>query len=211
MNDERLNVVPVTSSARKTPEVDSSAEQSTANGRGEIAELEQQHDEDQHDRQGQHEGQVAERALLFLVSCRRTPRGSPGGMFSPATAFCTSAMPAPRLTPSRRPVTVTIALQVLAADLGLSGQFRRQLASEPRVAVLPVALTSSVLRIASSEARVCPGKRTRMVIGAVVHNHRRGGRLALQDGAGVQFDFLRREPGARRSPRGPPGRSWPAR
>ena len=36
-------------------------------------------------------------------------------------------------------------------------------ASEPMVAVLPVPLTSSVLRMASSEARVCSGKRTRMV------------------------------------------------
>ncbi len=32
MNDERLNVVPVTSSARNTPEVESSAEESTATG-----------------------------------------------------------------------------------------------------------------------------------------------------------------------------------
>ena len=32
MNEERLNVVPVTSSARKTPQVESSAEDSTARG-----------------------------------------------------------------------------------------------------------------------------------------------------------------------------------
>ena len=43
--------------------------------RGEIAELEQQHGEHQHDRQHQHEHQVLERFLLLFVLRRRTARG----------------------------------------------------------------------------------------------------------------------------------------
>ena len=64
------------------------------------------------------------------------------------------------------------------------------LASDPMVAVLPVPLTSGVLRMASREARVSVGEAHADGVGAVVDHHRRGGRLALQDGAGVQFHFL---------------------
>ena len=67
MNDERLNVVRVISSARNTPHVESSADDNHRDGRGEIAELEQQHHEDQHDRQRQHERQILERLLLLGV------------------------------------------------------------------------------------------------------------------------------------------------
>ncbi len=68
MNDEMLNVVPVTSSARNTPEVESSAEARIAAGAAKLPNFEQQHREHQHHRQRQHEQQIAERLLLFRVS-----------------------------------------------------------------------------------------------------------------------------------------------
>ena len=138
MNEERLNVVPVISSARNTPQVESSAEAQHRDGRGEIAEFEQQHDEDQHDGQHQHEHQVLERFLLLLVTGRRTARGC----WAAGSARRWPAAP----WPCRRPgsclrsgaVTCDVALQVLAADFGLAGDLDSTLASEPRVAVLPV-------------------------------------------------------------------------
>ena len=67
MNDDTLNVVRVTSSARKTPEVERIADDRMATGGGERSELEQQHQKDQDDRQHQHEREIAERLLLLLV------------------------------------------------------------------------------------------------------------------------------------------------
>ena len=67
MNDDTLNVVRVTSSARNTPDVDRIADDRMATGGGERTELEKQNEEDQHDRQHQHRREIAERFLLLLI------------------------------------------------------------------------------------------------------------------------------------------------
>ena len=151
MNDEMLKVVPVTSSARNTPEVESSAEAITASGAAKLAELEQQHREHQHDRQDQHEHQVLERLLLLFELRRRTRRESPGGSFNSAIVCCTAAMPSPRFDAFEARRHRDVALQVLAADFGLARNLAT-VASEPSVPVLPVPLTSSVFWIASTES-----------------------------------------------------------
>ena len=80
-----------------------------------------------------------------------------------ATAFCTSAMPSPRLMPSNRPVTATRRCR-FSRMISVWPASSAKSASEPSVAVFPVeALVMIVLRIWSSVARVFSGKRTRMV------------------------------------------------
>ena len=85
-----------------------------------------------------------------------------GGRFDSATAFCTLAMPSPRLMPSKRAVTCTLRCR-LSRRISVWPGISVMVASEPMVAVLPVPLTSSVLRMVSRVLRAEGGKRTRMV------------------------------------------------
>ncbi len=71
------------------------------------------------------------------------------------------------------------------------------------VAVLPVPLTSRVLRMLSRVARVRSRKTHADGVGRGRSSPPAWGRLALQHGAGVQLHFLRREAGARASPPDP--------
>ena len=96
MNEERLNVVPVTSSARNTPEVESSADADHRHRRREAAEFEEQHGEDQHHGKHQHNYEIAKRALLLLVLAAVCTRIE-GGRWSSASGFLHGRDSAPQI------------------------------------------------------------------------------------------------------------------
>ncbi len=123
MNEDRLKVVPVTSRATKTPHVESRAEESTATGAAKLPNSNSSTMKTSTIARTSTKDEVPERALLLLVASavRNADRGRqvqighgllhrhhPGAQVDPLEA-CRSR---------RR------ALQVLAADLGLAGQFR---------------------------------------------------------------------------------------
>ena len=85
------------------------------------------------------------------------------GRCKSATAFCTSAMPLPRLMSFQARRHRDVALQVFAADFGLPGKLARSWPASRAWRSCPVLLISSVLRMASSDAAILLGKRTRMV------------------------------------------------
>ena len=98
--------------------------------------------------------------------------------------------------PSKRPVTAIYALQVLAPDLRLPGFVFKSRERAERGVLAGGADDHRVADLVEGGARVL-GKAHADGVGAVVHDDRRGGGFALQDGAGVELDFLRREAGAR--------------
>ena len=88
-------------------------------------------------------------------------------------------------------------LQILADDFGLAGfilKIRKR--TERRGLAGGTAGDHGVADLIQRRARVF-GKAHANGVGAVVHHHRRGRRLALQDRAGIEFDFLRSEARAR--------------
>jgi hypothetical protein len=105
------------------------------------------------------------------------------------------SMPLPRLMPSKRPVTPMHALQIFAVDFDLAG-FVLETRQRAEGGILAGGTDDHrVLDVVERGARVL-GKTDADGIGAVVDDDRRGGRLTLQDGAGVEFDFLGGETGA---------------
>ena len=74
----------------------------------------------------------------------------------------TFAMAVPKSEPARRPVTVTRPCR-FSRRISFCGGRLVTVASEPRVASLPVCELKTVFSIASSEARVSGPKRTRTV------------------------------------------------
>ena len=68
MKEEMLNVVPVISSARKTPDVESSADERIASGAPKLPNSKSSTDEHQHHRQYQYHAQIAKRLLLLFVT-----------------------------------------------------------------------------------------------------------------------------------------------
>ena len=162
MNDERLNVVRVISKARKTPDVDSSADAITAIGAANAAEFEQQDREDQDDGQREHDHQIVKRLLLF---------GEQAAVLDPDRR---RQMQIGDRALHRRDAGAEIdALRAVRVTVTFRCRFSRRtsvwpgisstVASEPSVPVRPVELTSSVFLIASTEARVDSGNRTRIV------------------------------------------------
>ena len=137
MNEEMLNVVPVTSSARNTPEVESSADADHGDRRGEGAELEEQHDEDQDHRQHQHHDEVAERALLLLILPAVLHTDGRRQVQLGDALAAPRRFRSPRFTPSRRAVTVTSRCR-FSRRISVCPGRSTTVASEPSVAVLPV-------------------------------------------------------------------------
>ena len=195
-----LNVVPVTNSARKTPEVESSAEGDDRGGRGEGAELKQQHREYQHHGQRQNLQQILERLLLFRVgSAVHDADGGRNVQFGHGLLHCFYSLSQAYAfkTPRHRDV----ALQILAANFGLAGfvlKFRQR--TERRGFAGRTAGEHGVADLIERRARTLR-KAHPDGIGTVVDHHRSSRGLALQDRAGIQFNFLRRE--TRSGPRPP--------
>ena len=78
------------------------------------------------------------------------------------TVFCTAAMPVPKSTPSKRPVTCTRRCK-FSRRISVWPGSMLMVANEPSVAVRPVELVKRALFILSREERCCSGKRTRTV------------------------------------------------
>ena len=196
MNDERLKVVPVISSARNTPQVESSAEESTAIGAREIAEFEQQHHEHQHDRQHQHERQILERFLLLLVLAA-VLHADAGRHVQVGDGLLHLGHAVAQVHVLEARGHLHVALQVLAADFGLAGDLGQR-CERADGGGLPGSADQQ--RVADGVQRLARplGETHANGVGAVVEHHRRRRRLALQHGAGIQLHFLRRESGARR-------------
>ncbi len=163
MNDARLKVVPVTSSAKNTPDGRQQRRGKNGQRRREGAELEQQHNEDQHDGQNQYQQQIVERLLLLLVGPAVLARESTADRCRSATAFCTSAIPLPRSQPFQPSRHRDVALQVLAPDFGLSGQFRQRSPATQRRGLSGRAGQQRVAHRIQRGAGGGSGKRTRMV------------------------------------------------
>ena len=106
MKDEILNVVPVMSNARKTPEVDSSADAKIARG---AANVRNSKSNTINTNTTASTNTVSRSRKDFCCSAKVPPytTRSEAGRFMPATAACTFCIPLPRLTPSKRPVTAT--------------------------------------------------------------------------------------------------------
>ena len=141
-------------------------------GRGEVAEFEQQHHEHQHHRQRQHEDQIVERFLLLLVLSAVLHADAGRQLQIRRRPAAPSAMPSPRLMPSKRPVTATSRCR-FSRRISVCPGSSINVASEPSVAVLPVPLMISVLRMASSDLRALLREAHADGVGAVVHHHRR--------------------------------------
>ena len=90
-----------------------------------------------------------------------------------------------------------VPLQILAADFGLAGFDPEIAPPNPASRFFRWKLMIIVFGSGRATSARSSGKRTRIVYERPVDDHRRGGGLALQNRAGIQFDFLRRETGAR--------------
>ena len=164
MNDETLNVVRVISSAKNTPEVESTADDRIATGAENGPELEEQHEEDQHQRQQQHDDEIAERFLLLLVGAA-VLHANRRRQLQIVDRLLHGRHARPQVDAFQPRRHFDVALQVLAQDFGLAGQLvDRRPASR-----------ASPSRRSSSRASCCswlratrdrpPGKRTRSVYG----------------------------------------------
>jgi hypothetical protein len=83
-----------------------------------------------------------------------------------------------------------VALQILAQNFGLTGQLG-DVATEPRVAVPPAGLTSSVLLIASSEARLAIRKTHAQRVRTVIDDDGIRGGFAIHDGGSGHSELIR--------------------
>jgi len=107
MNEATLNVVRVISRARITPDMESTERGKNGDGRGEVAELGEQHAEDQRQRQQQHSQQVMEGLLLLFVGASVFDAHRRGTMQPGDRRPEPWPSRLPRSDPSRRPVTTT--------------------------------------------------------------------------------------------------------
>ena len=123
MNDETLNVVRVINSARKTPEVERTADERIAMGAEKDRNSKSSTRKIKTSASSKDDDKIVKRFLLLLRKCRRTPRGSKTAASSSLTAFCTAATPVPKSTPSKPRRHFHIALEIVAENLGLAGQF----------------------------------------------------------------------------------------
>ena len=108
MNEERLNVVPVTSSARNTPQVESSAEESTAIGAAKLPNSNSSTMNTSTIGQNQHEARDPGTIAAALRTAPPYSTRMLGGIFRSAMACCTWFMPSPRfsLRSGRSPATL---------------------------------------------------------------------------------------------------------
>ena len=123
MNDETLNVVRVIKQREKDAGSGKNRRRQNRDRRREGSEFEQQHEENQHQRQQQNDHEIAERFLLFLVGAavldanrRRQLQVGDGFLHGRDAGAQVHAFQARR--------HFHIALQIVAKNLGLAGQFR---------------------------------------------------------------------------------------
>ena len=189
-------MVRVTSSARNTPTVDSSADAMTAIGAAKPP--------------NSNSSTVKTSSTASTSTSSRSWNDRCCSSYAPpyatriaagrcrsAIACCTAATPVPRSTPSSRAVTVTLRCRFSRRTSVWPG-ISSTVASVPSVPVWPVSADEQRVpdRVHGRARRTRKPDADR--VGAIVHDDRRRRRLALHDGAGVDLDFLRREPGARR-------------
>ncbi len=119
MNDERLNVVCVSSSARNTPQVESSAEESTAMG---AAKSPNSNSSTMNTSTIARPSTNANSLNEFCCSAYCPPYCTRmlGGILRSAIACCTAFMPSPRSRCLEARRHLHVALQILAHDFGLA-------------------------------------------------------------------------------------------
>ena len=161
MNEATLNVVRVTRSARKPPNVERRAEARMATGAEKVRNSKSS---TTNNSTSASRKTVRRSRKDFCCSSYKPPYSTrmDEGRCSSATAFFTAFMPEPSPTPSNLPLTWTSRCR-FSRRISVWPGSRVTVAREPSVAVRPEALVRSVLLMRSSEARFCAGKRTRMV------------------------------------------------
>ena len=157
-HDEAHESGDVESGAGEQQRTDDAAIESTdevriAVGRGEVAELREQHAEDQHQRQHEHAQRDRGRTSAAPDRCRRTRRGRWAEGASPAHAACTCFTAVPRSEPSRRAVTVTSCCR-FSRRISFCGGSCVMVVMEPSEAVGRRRELKTVFRMVSSEARL---------------------------------------------------------
>ncbi len=127
MNEATLNVVPVIEQGQDHAGDGQHRRGENGDGRGEVAELGQQHAEDQRQRQQQHLQQIVEGFLLLLRRCRRTRRAPMAADAEPSTVCCTFCHHAvPRSEPSRSAVTTISRCRFSRSNLVLRRKLLRR-------------------------------------------------------------------------------------
>src|SRR4029077_3670491 len=161
INEDTLNVVLVINRAKKTPEVESTADDKIASG-AENARNSSSSTTKTSTRASS--STVSNSRNDFCCSLKVPAYSTRIGSFRSFTAFCTAKTPVPRSIPSSRAATTTSRCKLSRITSICPGT---SLISDmaPSVVVPPAEFTSSVFFMDSSEERLCLGYRTRTTYG----------------------------------------------